>query len=177
MSPITRSNHAPNFATLPSGETLIADAATAQRSIRAADLAQLVGETLVSDWFAVDQSRINAFAEATNDHQWIHVDVERATREAGGTIAHGFLVLSLFPSFVNAMVEVTDVAQVLNYGFDKLRFTAPVPAGARIRMRMRVEAVEPRGAGLQLRRHCTIEVDGAERPAVVADWLTLFFPT
>lgn len=154
----------------------MADAATPQRTIRAADLAQLVGETLVSDWFAVDQRRINGFAEVTNDHQWIHVDVERAKREAGGTIAHGFLVLSLLPQFANAMIKVTDVAQELNYGFDKVRFTAPVASDARIRMRMQIEAAEPRGGGLQLRRGCTIEVEGAERPAVVADWLTLFFP-
>lgn len=153
------------------------DSPTPQRTIRAADMAQLVGETFVSDWCVVDQQRIDAFADVTDDHQWIHVDVERAKREGGGTIAHGFLVLSLFPFFADAMIKVTDVTRALNYGFDKLRFTTPVPAGARIRMRMQVEAVEPRGAGLQMRRACTIEVEGADRPAVVAEWLALFFPT
>jgi acyl dehydratase len=155
---------------------VMTDGPTPQRTIRAADMAQLVGETFVSDWFTIDQARIDAFADVTNDHQWIHVDVERARREGSETIAHGFLTLSLFPYFVDAMIKVTDFTHALNYGFDKLRFTSPVSSGARIRMRMRIEGVEPRGAGMQMRRNCTIEVEGAERPAVIADWLALFFP-
>jgi acyl dehydratase len=138
-----------------------------------------VGRELgVSDWLTVDQQRINQFADCTGDHQWIHVDVERARSESpfGTTIAHGYLTLSLLPMLqrsISAMPSGVKVA--INYGLDKARFIAPVPVGARIRDRAVLAAVEAKGPGrtLTTTRH-TVEIEGQEKPALVADALTMF---
>jgi acyl dehydratase len=141
-----------------------------------ADLATLVGQEVgVSDWLMIDQSRIDRFAEVTGDRQWIHVDVERARREVGGTIAHGLLTLSLLPVLTASVIDIHGVARGLNYGFDKVRFISPVPAGARIRSRHRLEAVEPKAGGVAVKQTCTVEIEGAEKPALVCEWLSVFY--
>jgi acyl dehydratase len=130
----------------------------------------------VSDWITVDQPMIDRFADATGDHQWIHVDVERARRESpyGSTIAHGYLTLSLLPAMrAQAGVVPEGVAQTINYGLDKVRFLEPVRAGARVRARITLQAVEPRGRGLLMHTLNTVEVEFAERPAAVAETLVL----
>jgi acyl dehydratase len=138
-----------------------------------ADLAQHVGKELgPSDWMTVDQAMIDKFAEATGDHQWIHVDVERAKREmpGGKTIAHGYLTLSLVPRLAQTLVKVAQRKRGLNYGSNKVRFTSAVPAGARIRLRLKIKSVEPmEGNGFRVTYQSTMEVEGQERPALVAE--------
>ena len=147
------------------------------RAIPLADLPGLTGTELgVSDWVTVDQAMIDAFATLTRDRQWIHVDVPRAGREADGTIAHGFLVLSLIGGMTGEIAVFVRARMGLNYGFDRIRFLTPVRAGASVRLRETVASVETRGDGVLLRRECRIELEGSDRPAVVADWLTLFYP-
>jgi acyl dehydratase len=146
-----------------------------------ATLDQFVGRELgVSEWLTVTQERIDAFAECTGDRQWIHVDVERAARESpsGGTIAHGLLTLSLLPMLRHELgVFPEDVSQIINYGYDRIRFMAPVPAGGRIRARLELAEVEPRADGrLLIKTRNTVELEGAEKPALVADALTLLVP-
>ncbi len=135
-------------------------------------------EVGVSDWLTVDQERISQFADATGDHQWIHIDVERAKRESpfGTTIAHGYLTLSLLPLLqASAAVMPIGFKAAINYGLDRARFIAPVPAGARIRDRIELTSVEDKGAGRTLvtTRH-TVEIEGQEKPAMIADSLTMF---
>ena len=131
------------------------------------------GEELgVSDWFVVDQVLIDRFAAISQDHQWIHVDVARAQAEIGGTIAHGFLTLSLMSAMMHDLVDIRGYTRSINYGFDKLRFTAPVPSGSRVRLRAKLAEVTPRDDGFTLRRHCTVEIEGQDRPAIYAEWLT-----
>jgi acyl dehydratase len=131
----------------------------------------------MSDWVTVDQDRIDAFAACTGDGQWIHVDVERARRESpfGGPIAHGYLVLSLVAAMVMELgVIPPDAATGLNYGLDKVRFIAPVKAGARVRARANVLAVEPQSRGrVLLKLNCTLEIEGEAKPALVAELLCL----
>ena len=147
------------------------------REIAYADMPSLVGEEVgVSDWLTVDQARVDRFAEATGDHQWIHVDVERATREIGGPIAHGFLTLSLIPYLGAQIVRITGVGRGLNYGTEKVRFTGMVRVGARLRMRQTLLAAEPKAGGLQLHNRCTLEVEGEARPACVAETLSVIYP-
>ena len=143
-----------------------------------ASLAQFAGAEIgVSDWVTVDQHRIDEFADCTGDRQWIHVDVERARRESpyGGTIAHGYLTLSLAASLsIEAGVIPADAAAALNYGLDKVRFIAPVKAGARVRNHVVLVAVEDKGGGrklLTLRN--TIEIDGEAKPALIAESLAM----
>jgi acyl dehydratase len=137
------------------------------------DLLALVGRELgPSEWITVDQGIINQFAEATGDHQWIHVDVERAKREmpGGKTIAHGYLTLSLVPRMAATLLQVTKRSRGLNYGSNKVRFTNAVPAGGRVRLRQRiVNAEEVAGNGVRLTSEMTVEIDGQERPALVAE--------
>ena len=141
---------------------------------------QFVGRELgVSEWLVVDQARIDRFAECTDDRQWIHVDVERAQRESplASTIAHGYLTLSLLARFSFEIgVFPAGARQVLNYGLDKVRFLAPVRAGVRIRDRVVLLAVEDKGDGRTLlkARH-TVEIEGEEKPALVAETLGLIF--
>ena len=137
------------------------------------DLAQHVGKDLgPSDWMTVDQAMIDKFAEATGDHQWIHVDVERAKREmpGGKTIAHGYLTLSLVPRLASTLVKVTAVSRGVNYGSNKVRFTSTVPAGSRIRLTQKILKVEPvEGNGVRVTSEVKMEVEGQERPALVAE--------
>ena len=131
----------------------------------------------VSDWIMVDQAMIDAFAEVTHDHQWIHVDPVRAAAETpfGGTIAHGFLTLSLASRFVyDCFPRATGQAMGINYGFNKLRFLSPVRAGSRLRGRFVLKAMSRRSARELMRESLmTIEIDGQETPALVAEWLGL----
>jgi acyl dehydratase len=137
------------------------------------DLAAHVGRELgPSDWLTVDQAIIDKFADATGDHQWIHVDVERAKREmpGGKTIAHGYLTLSLVPRLAATLVKVNKVKRGLNYGSNRVRFTGTVPAGSRVRLRQKLVKVEPvEGNGVRVTSEVTMEVEGQERPALVAE--------
>ncbi|MCI0548436.1 MAG: MaoC family dehydratase [Candidatus Rokubacteria bacterium] len=143
------------------------------------DLLQHVGAELgPSDWLTVTQEMIDKFAEATGDHQWIHVDVERAKRElpGGKTIAHGYLTLSLLPRLTPTLMTITRRTRGVNYGSNKVRFTAPVPAGARIRLRQRLVKAEPvEGNGIRLTSEMTMEVEGNPRPAMVAETLSIVY--
>jgi acyl dehydratase len=143
------------------------------------DLTAHVGRELgPSEWMTVDQAMIDKFADATGDHQWIHVDVERARRElpGGKTIAHGYLTLSLVPRLAATLLTVTRRTRGLNYGSNKVRFTSPVPAGARIRLRMRIAGVdEVPGNGVRVTAEMTVEVEGQARPALVAETISLQF--
>ena len=141
-------------------------------------VSEFVGRELgLSDWHLIDQDRINAFAECTGDHQWIHVDVDRAKRESpfGGTIAHGYLTLSMLAPLQEEIGVIPEgTRQAINFGLDKLRFLTPVKAGARIRMRVTLLTVEDRGKGrLLLRTENTFEIEGAEKPALTAESLAL----
>lgn len=151
----------------------------AEPALTVATLDQLVGrEFAPTEWITVDQARIDAFATCTGDHQFIHVDPERVKRETPfpTTIAHGFLLLSLAAGHRQRdFPEVVDAALVLNYGADRLRFTSPVFAGSRVRYRSKVLAAEPRGEGrMLLRQEAHLEVEGQEKPAVVAELLAMF---
>ncbi|HTR17722.1 MAG TPA: MaoC family dehydratase [Acetobacteraceae bacterium] len=147
------------------------------REVAYADLPALAGQEIgVSDWVEISQERIDRFADVTEDRQWIHVDVERARREVGGTVAHGFLTLSMIPVLSQGTWRIEGVSRSLNYGCNKLRFTDVVPAGARIRMRNELLSAEPKTGGLLLTSRYTIEVEGKERPALIAEWLALVFP-
>lgn len=146
------------------------------RSIAPAALAQLVGVELgVSEWFEVSQARIDAFADATDDHQYVHVDVDRAQQTPfGGTIAHGLLTLALIvPLCIDFVPQLEGRRMVLNYGFNRVRFPMYVRAGKRIRARSRLTAAEPRSATeFLLTIGVTIEIEGEDRPALVAEWLS-----
>jgi acyl dehydratase len=137
-----------------------------------AELKALVGqEVAVSDWVEITQDRVNQFAEATGDHQWIHLDVERCKRESpfGGPIAHGFLTLSLLPMLMQNSVRMTDVRMGVNYGLNKVRFPAPVPVGSKVRSRTTVLSVEDIEGGAQVTWQVTIEREGGDKPVCVAE--------
>jgi acyl dehydratase len=147
------------------------------RIVQFGDLAGMVGQEVgVSEWLEVTQERVDRFAEATGDFQWIHVDVERATRENGGPIAHGYLTLSLIPLLNLSLMRVEGIARALNYGSDKIRFVSMVKVGARIRLRLSLLAAEAKSGGLQVRNECTVEIEGEARPACIAETITLYFP-
>ena len=128
----------------------------------------------MTDWLAVSQERIDAFADATEDHQWIHVERERAARESpyGTTVAHGFLTLSLLPYLLGQAIEIQGTRLGINYGLNRLRFTGPLPAGARVRARFRLAAVEDIDQGVQMTWNVTVEREGEAKPVLVAEWLT-----
>lgn len=143
------------------------------------DLGKHVGEEMgVSSWITLDQARITEFAHCTGDHQWIHVDPERAARESpfGGTIAHGFLTLSLIaPTAFEVMLARIAPKSVVNYGLEKVRFVSPVRSGKRVRNHIKIAAVEPRGGGRYLvTTENTIEIEGESRPALIASALAMF---
>ncbi len=141
------------------------------------DLAAHVGQEMgVSDWVLIDQERVNKFADATGDHQWIHVDVEKATKLMGGTIAHGYLTLSLIPMLGAQIVGIEGVSRGINYGSNKVRFTNMVPVGSKVRARQKLLAVEPKGGGTQMTNEVTIEIEGKDRPACIAETITLVYP-
>jgi acyl dehydratase len=135
----------------------------------------LVGRHLgYSDWVEVTQEQVNRFADATGDHQWIHVDVERAKKESpfGGPVAHGFLTLSLLPMLLPQVLETTGFRLTVNYGTDKVRFPSPVPVGSRVRAGATLDAATPVDGGLQMAVTVTVEVEGADKPALVATTLS-----
>jgi acyl dehydratase len=141
-------------------------------------LHSLAGQEVgVSDWVEITQDRINKFADATGDHQWIHVDVDRAKKEmpGGKTIAHGYLTLSLIPWLSGGMLRVEGVTRGINYGSNKVRFTNMVPVGSRVRARQKLVSVEPRSGGMQLTNEITIEIDGQQRPACIAETISLIY--
>jgi acyl dehydratase len=127
-----------------------------------------------SDWVEVTQEQVNQFAEATGDHQWIHVDPERATRESpfGGPIAHGYLTLSLLPMLMPQILEVTGFRMGVNYGTEKVRFPSPVPVGSRVRAGATLDSATPFDGGVQMVVTVTVEVEGASKPSMVATTLT-----
>ena len=137
------------------------------------DLAPLVGQEIaVSGWITVDQHRIDLFADATGDDQWIHVDAERAAKGPfGTTIAHGFLTLSLLPEMAAAAMEIRDTRMGVNYGLNKVRFPAPVPSGSRLRGHFKLLALEPVDGGAQLTMEVTMEREGSDKPVCVAESL------
>ena len=146
------------------------------REVAYSDLQSMVGQEIgVSDWFTVSQDKVNMFAEATGDHQWIHIDVDRATREIGGPIAHGYLTLSLIPMLGSQILSVSGVTRGINYGCNKVRFTNMVRVGKKVRMRQKLVNVEAKSGGLQLTNECTIEIEGEDRPACVAETLSVLY--
>lgn len=143
-----------------------------------AELEQAVGEHLGhSEWHTITQEQIDAFAGATGDHQWIHVDPEKAAQGPfGTTIAHGFLTLSLLPMLTWQVYKVEGVSAGLNYGADKLRFPSPVPVGSRVRAGVELTAVTPNALGYQVATRVTIETEGGGKPACVVDMLAVVVP-
>jgi acyl dehydratase len=145
---------------------------------RTQELATHVDQELgISDWVRLDAADIAAFGRLTGDMHWVHMDGERARCETpfGGTIAHGFLVLSLITGLANQCYAVRSASRWLNYGLDRVRFTAVVVAGSRVRLRLRLLALEPQKAGTRLRLGCAIELEGSERPAAVCEWICVAF--
>ena len=143
-------------------------------TLRLSELEGRVGqEVAVSPWYRITQERIAAFADATDDHQWIHVDPARArSGPFGGTIAHGFLTLSLLPELMHQAVHVADGKMGVNYGLNRLRFTSPVPSGASVRARFTLAKLEKIDGGVQITWNVTVERDGGDKPCLVAEWLT-----
>jgi acyl dehydratase len=150
-----------------------------KRKIDAADLERLIGQEVgVSDWTTLDQAKIDAFAELTFDPYFIHTDPERAKRETpfGSTIAHGFLTLSMLSAMAyDALPDIVGRTMGMNYGFDKIRFISPVPAGSRIRGRFKISHVTRKTAQAVVRYAVSIEVEGKDKPALAAEWLTIAF--
>lgn len=146
------------------------------KSVAYNEVHTLVGQEIgVSDWLEVTQERVNQFADATGDHQWIHVDVERANKEMGGPIAHGYLTLSLIPHLAGGLLRVSGVTRGINYGSDKVRFTNMVRVGKRVRLRQKLLDVQPKSGGLQMKSEYTVEIEGEERPALVAEAITVVY--
>lgn len=144
--------------------------------IEFADIESMAGKEIgVSDWHTIDQDRVNMFAEATGDHQWIHVDVERATKALGSPIVHGYLTLSLLPMLGPEVMQVKGVSRGINYGANSVRFTNMVPVGSRLRMRQTLKEVNEKAGGKQLISECVIEIEGQERPACVAETITILY--
>ncbi len=146
------------------------------KRVPAADLAAMVGRSFISRWLIVDQARIDAFAKVTEDEQFIHVDPERAGATAfEGTVAHGFLTLSLLSAMAySALPRIEGAAHGVNYGFDKVRFLHPVRSGSRVRGHFTLQAVTPRSAReWQLTYEVSVEIEGAQKPALAAVWLTM----
>jgi acyl dehydratase len=129
-----------------------------------------------SDWVTIEQGAIEQFAEATGDHQWIHVDPERAAQGPfGTTVAHGYLSLSLLPGLLGSVLRVTDARMGVNYGIEKVRFTAPVPSGSRVRLKATIRSAERRGEGVLYRVGAEVEIEGADKPAMVGEVVYLVF--
>jgi len=142
------------------------------------EMHKYVGQEIgVSDWVEVSQDRINRFADATGDHQWIHVDVERAKREmpGGKTIAHGWLTLSLVPRLASTLYRVKNRSRGINYGANRVRFTGMVPAGSRIRLRLTIKSVEPIEGGVRTTSAGTMELEGAARPVLIAETIGITY--
>jgi len=148
------------------------------RTVKFDELQGLVGEEIgASDWLTIDQERINLFADATGDHQWIHVDPERAAKElpTGTTIAHGYLTLSLIPYLASQIMKVEGVTRGINYGANKVRFTNMVPVNSKVRARQKMLTCEPKAGGLQVIMEVTIEIEGQDRPACIAETISIIY--
>lgn len=144
-----------------------------------AEMQALVGQELaVSEWVEITQERVNIFADATDDHQWIHLDLERCARESpfGGPVAHGFLTLSLISGLFARALRMVDARMVVNYGLNKVRFPAPVPVGSRVRARLTLQQVEPVDGGAQLEWSVIVEREGGAKPVCVAELLVRRYP-
>jgi acyl dehydratase len=129
-----------------------------------------------SAWHDITQEQVNTFADATGDHQWIHVDPEKAAQGPfGTTVAHGYLSLSLLPGLLGSMLSVTDARMGINYGIEKVRFTAPVPSGSRVRLKATIRSAERRGEGVLYHVGAEVEIEGAEKPAMVGEVVYLVF--
>ena len=142
------------------------------------DLGGLVGcEVATSDWLVITQDRINAFADATGDHQWIHLDADRARAETpfGMTIAHGFLTLSLLSALMRDALTVNGPRMTLNYGLNRVRFVSAVPSGSRVRARIALGKIEDIGDSIQATWSVTVEREGGDKPAAVAEWIVRYF--
>jgi acyl dehydratase len=140
-----------------------------------AELSNLVGTEAVGEWLTVDQGRIDAFAGATGDFQWIHVEPDRAAGGPfGATIAHGYLTLALIPVLTEGMFEVRGVQAAINYGLDRVRFVQPVLVDSRVRARSEVMAVDEAAQGSRVSLRTTVELEGSDRPALVADTIVLY---
>ena len=153
-------------------------------TIGVAELRERVGQELaVSDWREITQADINQFADATGDHQWIHVDAARAATDSPfkTTIAHGFLTLSLISTLIRSAVQFTNLRMAINYGCNRVRFVSPVPCGSRIRGRFTIAAVEDvsvpgaPGGGIQATWNATVEREGGDKPALVAEWIVRYY--
>lgn len=142
----------------------------------AAELSNLVGTESVGDeWLTIDQGRIDAFAGATGDFQWIHVEPERAASGPfGATVAHGYLTLALLPTLTEGLLEIGGVRMAVNYGLDKVRFLQPVLVGSRLRARSEVMSVDESQQGYRVGMQVTVEIEGSDRPALIADTIVLF---
>lgn len=147
------------------------------RELTLAELPGLVGQEIgVSDWLEITQDRINRFADATGDHQWIHVDVERATKELGAPIAHGYLVLALVPFLARNILTYADMGRGVNYGVNKVRFTNPVAVGAKVRLRLTLVKCDIRaGGGYQITMGNTVEIENETRAACVAETMAILY--
>jgi acyl dehydratase len=142
------------------------------------DAKSRIGQEIgVSEWMLIDQARVNGFAEVTGDHQWIHVDVERAKRESpfGGPIAHGYLTVSLLAKFAGECIAVDGIKLAVNYGLNRVRFASPVKVGSRLRARFVLAAVDDIAGGAQMTWQATVEIDGGEKPACIAEMLTRWY--
>ncbi len=148
-------------------------------TIDAADLESMIGQDVgISDWALIDQEKINAFAEVTYDPYFIHTDPARAEKETqfGGTIAHGFLTLSMLSAMAyDALPDIKGRTVGMNYGFDKIRFLSPVPSGSRIRARFRMAGVQRKPGQAVVKYGVTVEIEGKDKPALAAEWLTIAF--
>jgi acyl dehydratase len=143
------------------------------------NLRERVGQEIaVSDWMTIAQERINQFADATGDHQWIHIDVARAAAESPyrTTIAHGFLTLSLVSSLIRDALQITGLQMAINYGLNRVRFVAPVPSGARVRGRFTPSAVDDVSNSVQVTWQITVEREHSDRPCLVAEWIVRYYP-
>lgn len=144
-----------------------------------ADMRGLVGqEVALTDWVVIEQQRVNLFADATDDHQWIHLDVERCKKESpfGGPIAHGFLTLSLVSHLFESAIRMLDATMVVNYGLNRVRFPAPVLVGSRVRARLTLHKIDDIDGGAQMEWHVVIEREGQTKPACVAELLLRRYP-
>jgi acyl dehydratase len=138
------------------------------------ELNALVGqEVALSDWIEISQEQVNRFADATGDHQWIHVDVERSKRElpVGGTVAHGFLTLAMLPQLLGQSISLGNVKMLLNYGLNRVRFPSPLPVGSKVRGRIRLQSLEDIPGGAQLVWEVEMEREGGDKPVCVAEFL------
>ncbi|MCQ1952882.1 MaoC family dehydratase [Arthrobacter sp. zg-Y238] len=139
------------------------------------ELEEAVGRQETSEWVLIDQERVNLFAKATDDHQWIHVDPERAAEGPfGGTIAHGYLSLALLPALASSRFRVDGMVMGVNYGLDRVRFPHPVPVGSRVRARSEIASVETVAQGVRVKLLVSIEIEGVDKPACVAESISLY---